>query len=151
MENLVKAGRYKAKLVEHAITSTQAGEPQATVRFEFETEDGPRQLIWFGSFKEKAQEHTIKALLVCGLKENNPAGPLEIGKEVMITVDVDVDQQGKGRNVIRWINKLGISNALDKNEAKAKLDKFSGAVMSLKQKEGLGLKNHAEEKDPWDN
>lgn len=136
--NLVPAGRYNAKVVTHAITETLHGEPQAVIRFGFETKDGYRELTWFGSFKEKAAEHTLKALVNCGLKGANPAGELEIGKEVSIVVSIEKDQKGADRNKINWVNKLGtILNSMESSEAKSKLDRFSGAVMALKQKEGV--------------
>ena len=93
-----------------------------------------RELTYFGSFKEKAAEHTIKALVVCGLQGANPAGPLEIGKEVSIVVELDKDLEGNDRNVIRWVNKLGgIINPMENAEAKSKLEKFAGLVMATKQ------------------
>jgi len=155
MENLVKPGRYTAKVLDHGITETKNGDPQAAVRFGFETADGPRELTWYGSFKEKALEFTIKGLVNCGLKGNNPAGALEIGKEVSIVVEVDQDQEGKDRNVIRWVNALGgITKKMDSREAAAKLERFSGAVMALKEKEGLAPKNFAPQsgggKEPWE-
>jgi hypothetical protein len=142
--SLVKAGRYKAKVIEHGITETSKGLPQAAIRFGFETDEGYKELVWFGSFKDKALEFTLQTLVNCGLKGNNPADPLEIGKEVSIVVEVDKDQDGHDRNIVRWVNKLGgVGNKLDDMTAKSKLERFSGAIMAIKQREGNGLKNHA--------
>lgn len=143
--SLVKPGKYLARIVEHAITETKSGEPQAVVKFGFDVEETYRELNWFGSFKEKALEHTLRALVNCGLKGNSPAGPLELGKEVSITVETDVNQDGKERNVVRWVNKIAtLGKKVDDMTAKAKLEKYSGAVMALKQREGAPqLKNHA--------
>ncbi len=147
--NLVKAGRYNARVAEHAITETKSGDPQATIRFEFETTEGLRQLTWFGSFKEKALEHTLKSLVVCGLEGNNPSGPLEIGKEVSIVIEVSKDQNGDDRNVVRWVNKLGgNSNKMDASSAKAKLERYAGAIMALKEKEGVDSKPDFYKDDP---
>lgn len=135
--DLVKAGRYKAVIVEHGITETKNRDPQAAIRFGFETTEGYRELIWFGSFKERALEHTLKALVVCGLQGNNPAGPLEIGKEVSITVEIDLDQHEKERNVVRWVNKLGgVGTKVDSAVASSKLEQYAGAIMALRQKSG---------------
>lgn len=141
---IVKPGRYTAKVVEHGITETKNGDPQAAIRFSFEAEGKQRELVWFGSFKEKAAEFTLQALVNCGLQGNNPAGPLEIGKEVSIVVDVDQDQKGNDRNVVQWVNKLGgIGKKIDDSAAASKLERFSGAIMAIKQREGIGPENHA--------
>jgi|GEM_PF-3776349 len=141
---LVKPGQYKAKVVDHGITETKAGDPQATVRFSFETSDGTRELTYFGSFKEKAVEHTIKALVACGLQGNNPGGDLKIGQEVSIVVEISESQDGKDRNVVRWVNPLGgIQKKMEASKAKAMLERFSGAVMAFKDQNGVGPKNEA--------
>lgn len=153
--NLVSAGRYKAKILDHGITETKAGLPQAAIRFEFEAEGQRRELTWYGSFKEAAVEHTIKALVTCGLEGNDPSGPLEIGREVFITIEIDTNDRGDQRNVVRWVNPLGALKKIDPREASAKLERFRGAVMAYREKEGLpsGPKNFApgSGKDPWDN
>jgi hypothetical protein len=155
MKDLVKPGRYKAKVIDHGISKTKAGDPQAVVRFEFETTTGYRELTWFGSFKEGALEHTVRALVNCGLKGANPASALEIGKEVSIVVEIDKDQKGEDRNVVRWVNSLGgITNKIDQREANALLERFSGVVMALKEKEGTSTNSASacpqEDKLPWE-
>ena len=70
--NLIKDGTYSAKVESHAITETKAGDLQAMVTFTFAAEGSERKITWYGSFKEKAQPHTIKGLIACGLKGNNP-------------------------------------------------------------------------------
>lgn len=133
--SLVKSGRYPAKVVSHAITETKGGDPQAAIRFGFETSDGPKELTFFGSFKGGALEHTLKALVASGLKGNNPAGPLEIGKDVSIVVEINKDINGNDRNVVRWVNQPGgVTNKMDDMSAKAKLEQYTGAVMALREK-----------------
>lgn len=133
--SLVKSGRYSARVVSHAITETKGGDPQASIRFSFETSDGLKELTYFGSFKGGALEHTLKALVASGLKGNNPAGALEIGKTVSIVVEIDKDMNGKDRNVVRWVNQPGgVINKMDDNSAKAKLEQYAGAVMALREK-----------------
>jgi hypothetical protein len=144
--SIVKPGRYTAFVKEHAITETREGLPQATIVFEFEFEGATRELTWFGSFKEGALDHTIKALVVCGLDGANPAGPLEIGRKVSIVIEVEKDQEGKDRNKVRWVNKAGgIAKPMDSSEAKAKLERFSGLVMKAKQTLDGGVE---QKKDP---
>lgn len=132
---MVSPGNYKAMVLSHAISETKAGLPQAAVTFSFEANGHPHTLTWYGSFSEKALAHTIKALLVCGLKGNNPAGDLEVGREVSIVVEVDVDDQGKERNKIRWVNAVGtIRNAIPQDLASLKLSSLEAAVMSARQR-----------------
>lgn len=154
MKDLVKSGRYKAKVIDHGISKTKAGDPQAVVRFEFETSTGYRELTWFGSFKEGALEHTVRALVNCGLKGSNPAGALEIGKEVSITVEIDKDQKGNDRNIVRWVNVPGgVANKMPQGEANALLERYSGVVMALKEKEGQpAAQKHQQREEvfPWE-
>jgi len=156
MSNLINSGRYTAGIISHTIGETKAGDPQAVITFAFLTGDGPKELTWYGSFKEAAVKYTLQSLVVCGLEGNHPSGKLDIGREVSIVVEVDQDQNGNDRNVIRWVNKLG-GNVKEMNpaEAKSKLDQYTGAIMALKETEGVAkpkVKNYApgaEDEAPW--
>lgn len=134
---MINPGTYVAKIVSQAISETKAGDPQAVVTFSFD-DNGPKTISWYGSFKEgKAAEITIKALLACGLKGNNPAGPLEIGKEVSIVIEEEEGQDGKIRARVRWVNSLGaVRNVIPPDAAKAKLAALEGAVMAARAKNG---------------
>lgn len=134
---MIKPGIYLAKVISHAVTETKDGNPQVTITFSFEAE-GIKSLTWFGSFKEKALPHTLKALLVCGLKGSNPAGALDVGREVSIVVDDEEGQDGKIRSKIKWVNALGgAKNVIPPDLAKAKLSELEGAVMAARQELGL--------------
>lgn len=136
---MITPGTYTAKIISHSITETKDGNPQASVTFSFEADGKPQSMTWFGSFKEgKAREITVKALLVCGLKGNNPAGSLDIGREVSIVVEDDEGQDGKMRSRIRWVNALGGSrNVIPQDMAKSKLADLEGAVMAARQATGI--------------
>lgn len=131
---MIKPGVYRATILNHAISETKDGNPQAAVTFSFESEGKSQSMTWFGSFKEgKARDITIKALLVCGLKGNNPAGDLDIGREVSIVIENEEGQDGKIRARVRWVNALGgVKNVLPADQAKAKLDALAGAVMAAR-------------------
>lgn len=131
----IPAGQYVAKIISHGISETKNGAPQATIQFGFDVEGHQRRLTWYGSFKEgKAREITLKTLLECGLKGNNPAGDLEIGKEMYITVDDETGEDGKVRTKVKWVNSLGgVKNLLDTDLAKAKLGDLEGAIMKARQ------------------
>ena len=132
---MVKPGTYKATIQNHAISETKGGNPQAVVSFLFEADGSQHSITWYGSFSEKALPHTAKALLVCGLKGNNPAGELELGREVLIVVETEVDEHGKERNKVRWVNAINaLRNVIEPQVAKAKLADLEGAIMSARQK-----------------
>ncbi len=132
---LVKPGRYTANVLDHGISETKAGEPQAVIKFEFDFDGSKRELTWFGSFKEKALPFTLEALVACGLKGNNPAGALEIGKEVSIVVEKETDESGKERNKVRWVNRAHAPiQKMDSLAASSKLEKYAAAVMAIKAK-----------------
>lgn len=164
MSSLVKPGRYDAIVKEFGNTKTKDGLPQKAVRFEFEYEDSTRELLWFGSFKGGALPFTIKALLACGLQGNNPAGPLTIGQEVSIVVEVDKDNDGKERNKVAWVNaRGGIGETMEDVEASSLMEQFSGAVMAARgssgqtqrkvRNEAPGVDQHPfapRSKEPWD-
>lgn len=142
----IKDGTYIAKILTHTIGETQKGDPQAVVTFSFQTDEGSQNLNWYGSFSEKALPHTVKALVVCGLKGNNPAGDLEIGKEVQIVIENEADDQGKVRSKIRWVNQVGGGvKKMAPELAKAKLSVLEGAVMAARQR--LGSNNQPDTDD----
>jgi hypothetical protein len=135
----MKPGTYKATVSAHAISETRTGDPQAAVTFDFEADGRSETMTWYGSFKEgKAREITIKSLLVCGLKGNNPAGPLEIGREVSIVIEDEKGQDGKTRSKVRWVNALGgVRNAIDQSVAQSKLSALEGAVAAARHDLGV--------------
>lgn len=136
---MVTPGTYKATILSHAISETKGGHPQAAVTFSFDAGGKPTTMTWYGSFKEgKAQEITIKALLACGLKGNNPAGPLDIGKEVSIVIEDEKGEDGKTRSKIRWVNALGgVKNVIPQDLAQSKLEALQGAVMAARQEHNV--------------
>jgi hypothetical protein len=152
--NEIKPGKYQARLKDYWIGKTSAGLPQAELLFEFDVDDELKELIWFGSFKEKAKPHTIKALLHCGLKGNDlstladglEGHALELGKEVMITVAKETDDKGNPRLRISWVNPLGGGNFRDRmsrGEVIKSLSLLKGEVLAIRRETGIqeDLKN----------
>lgn len=131
---MVQPGTYLATLVAHSISEAKSGNLQAVLAFTFNTDSGPQKITYYGSFSEKARQYTIKNLITCGLLGNNPAGDLEIGKQVEVVIDIEVDEQGKERNKVKFINQVGgTRNVVPQDMAKAKLADLEGAVMSVRQ------------------
>jgi hypothetical protein len=151
---MIQPGTYKGTILSNAISETQAGLPQSTITFSVVSDGRPHTITWFGSFKEgKAREITIKSLITCGLKGNNPAGDVEIGKEVSLVIDNEVDENGKSRTKVKWINPLGaVRNVIPKSAALAKLSELEGAVMALRQERSSGIissRNIDDEMPDW--
>lgn len=133
---MIEPGTYKATLISHAISETKNGDPQSAVTFSFADQNQKsHSMTWYGSFKEKSLPITLKALITCGLKGNNPAGPLEVGREVNLVIDSETDDQGKERLRIKWINHLSeVRNIIPQNLALSKLAALEGAVMLARNK-----------------
>lgn len=130
---MIQAGVYLATVLTHSINETKKGEPQVVIAFSFKDRIGPQKITYYGSFSEKAAQYTIKNLITCGLKGSNPAGEIEIGKEVEIVVDLEKDDQGKDRAKVKFINKVGGSRPpMDKSLAIAKLSSLEGMVAKLR-------------------
>lgn len=128
----IQPGIYDASIVSYGIGQTRAGDPQAMILFEYNDLDGHRhEVTWYGSFKEgKAQEITLKALLTCGFRGNDPSvlsegvlsEALELAKAVKITIDEDTKQDGTKFMRVRWINELSRElKSMDRSQAKVKL------------------------------
>lgn len=137
-------GTYKAFVVDKVISQTRAGDPQAVIQVDVEVGNGEtRRMNYYGSFKDKAAEFTIKALVACGLRGNSPTDPVTPGTEVSVVVVEDKDLNDKLRLKIAWINKpMSLGEAMEPSRAKASLAKFEGAIAALRNKEPK-IKNYA--------
>lgn len=135
---MISAGIHKAKLVGHAISETKDGNPQAVIVFSVESDGKSEIVTYFGSLThEKVIPHTLKALIICGLKGSNPAGFLELGKEVMLTIEHQ-EYKGKTQAQVRWINPVAATKrAIPKDLAMSKLAALEGAVMLARQNLGI--------------
>jgi len=143
----MKPGVYSAKLADYWIGKTKAGLPQAELAFEFECDGKKESMIWFGSFKEKAVPYTIKTLLICGLTGEDVSaialgkegGALEAGREVSIVVSEFLDESGKTKHKIDWVNQPGGANRekLDRTIVSGQLAGLKGWVSKVRQEEGL--------------
>jgi hypothetical protein len=141
----MKPGTYLARVASHAISETKKGDPQAVVTFEVSTNGATEKITYYGSFSEKAAPYTIKALLACGLKTNNPSGDLEVGKEVSLVIDDDVGTDGKTRSKVKWVNSLGATrNVIPQDLAKAKLAALEGAVMAARNELNIQVEDDSD-------
>lgn len=134
--SLIKPGSYLATVDSHAITETRNGDPQATVKFSLMVDGDPRLITWYGSFKGKAQRHTIKGLLACGLRGDNPGGPLTLGQSVSLVIDIVSDRNDRPVNKVCWVNEPGRaqrSTALPRPSAEGRLAGLENMVKNIRQ------------------
>ena len=146
--DLVKPGRYTAKVIDYGIGETKDGNPQAAVTFSFQdSESKNRVMTWYGHFTDKTIEKTIDSLLICGLKGNDPrelgkgleGGALDTNREVSIVVEHDQTQDGKTIAKVRWVNRLG-GNAfkrMDQADVFRKLPDLRGQVVDRRKETGI--------------
>lgn len=135
-EQTLKTGRFKAIALEKRITENKKGNPQAEIQLEVDFEDEKKIMIYFGQLVGGATDHTLKALLTCGLNSNNILDPIVHGSEVSVVVDVEVSQDGKQRQKISWINKqIAMGAPIDPIKAQASLAKYEGILARLRQQD----------------
>ena len=130
---MIEAGTYTATVSSHAITLTKSGDPQVVVHFDIK---GHGNISYYGYFTDKAREYTINNLIKLGLQGDNPAGALQIGKEVELVL-VNESYKGKDSVKVRFINLPGERKEVEAvpiDMAKAKLAALEGAVVLARSK-----------------
>lgn len=138
---MVQAGKYVAKVKEHAITETKSGNMQVEITFEIQDESphglhGQTIRAWM-SLSDKAAPYTIKNLVTMGLKGDDITGPLDKEKPVEIVVQDEAGLDGKMRAKVRFVNPLGqVRNAVPADLAKAKLAGLKGLVAKIRHDVG---------------
>lgn len=116
MSNVVKPGKYIAKIVDAMLMTSAAGNPMVAIMMEFKDEAGnPRRMTWFGATAGGAREITIPTLVRCGFKSDDLAD-VSLGKEAFnydsdYEVVVDNEPNPKKGNALeprlKWINLVG--------------------------------------------
>lgn len=140
----LESGRYVGVLKDFGIGKTKSGLFQAVLSFDIEHEGETVSMNWYGSFKEKAALHTVKALVVCGLVGDDvsviaegPSGKgLTLGIKVSLVVEREADESGKIRSRISWINSLG-GERFKRVEVMQGLSNLKGLVLEARQKTGI--------------
>lgn len=133
--SILDAGTYRAKAVGAALCFTKAGAEQVAIEFELLDCEGYR-MTYFGTFGEKALEHTIKALRTCGWQGDDLSSYEGVdANEVSLVIEHE-EWEGKVSAKIRWINPVGPGGAALKapmapDQAKAFAAKMRGAIIGL--------------------
>lgn len=150
--NLIKPGKYIAKVVEYGIPETKEGaSPSIALTFEFEVEGVRKQLTYYGYLTSAAAEYTLKNLITAGFKHDRPSMLCKpnafIDKEVQIVVEHET-YEGKTRAKIRWINELGAAKwkPLTPEVAAKNFDHFATYIRGLRAE--LGKAKPQEEPPP---
>lgn len=122
----LKPGVYQAFVSDYGVSNAKSGAPVVHVKFT----TGNSTITWNGSLAEgKAQEITLKSLLVLGLQSVDRLHELADGRLSALldeTKPVQIDVQpetydGKTYLRVKWINEVGFKNAIGKDDFKSKL------------------------------
>lgn len=151
--DLVKPGKYLARVVSYGIPEPKPGKmPSVVLTFEFEEDGKKRQLTWFGSLSEKAIEHTAKSLIIAGMKSDMLSTLCEPGafheKDVSITVEHDT-YEGKTRSRVKWINEPGSAQfkSLRPEVVNSQFGNLTGYMKATRKEMGYDGKHQAQADD----
>lgn len=160
------SGTYRGKVIDGGLGEATTGNEQVALLCELGG-DGPEKgvrLTYYGSFTEKAVDHTIKALRAAGWSGTNLVEVADWKKSVPVPPDVDfvieqepeVDQNNEQkysedgvpltRARVRWINavgKIGLRTALSPDKTAAFAARMKGKFLAFDQSAGAPKTNGA--------
>jgi hypothetical protein len=124
---MISKGKYQAHAIQVALGFTEKMSEQIGVLFELmECEEAGETITWYGYFSEKTADRTIESLRHCGWAGDDLSKltAADLPDPVTLVVDEEMDQEGKLRAKVRWVNKLGagtvaIKNVMDADAARA--------------------------------
>lgn len=106
----IKAGKYLAKPVQGAFgKSKEKGTPQVGIEFEFQTQDGGTERMWWiGYLTEKAKDRALETLAMIGFNGDENFGEGSFDPESQVELDISLEEyEGKMRPRINWVNEPG--------------------------------------------
>lgn len=139
MEN----GTYRGKALGAVLGETSKGAEQVAIEFGFFDAENTRY-TYFGTFGEKALEHTLKALRTAGWKGDDLSDLSSIGGPDAPEVDLVVENEeyeGKVRAKIKWVNPRGglsLKAPLPADKAKAFAARMRAQVAAFDATNGRG-------------
>jgi hypothetical protein len=137
----LKDGIYRARALGAGLGETKSGAEQVAIEFDFLDFEGTR-LTYYGTFSDKAVEHTLRALRTAGWRGDDLADLSSIGGPDAPEVDLVVENEeweGKVRLKVRWVNPrggLGMKAALAPDKAKAFAARMRGQVAAFDRTAG---------------
>lgn len=138
---MIEEQTVKARAVEAALGYTSQDNEQVAI--DFVLLEGPNEnahITYYGSFSEKAVEHTLKALRTCGWEGDDLSDLSGIdANEVELVIAHEEDLEGQLRARIRWVNAPGsrgiaMKTRMDEGAAKAFAERMKGHVLAHKQR-----------------
>lgn len=138
----IAPGTYRGRAVGGALGETSSGGEQVAVEFELMDSTGAvgPHILWYGYFTEKAFDHTIRALRVCGWKGDmltDLSGLTD--NEVSLVIESET-YEGRTKSRVRWVNPagdvgLGLKAPLTGDKARAFAAKMRGRIAGVDQAE----------------
>lgn len=155
MSNQAQPGTYRARVVNYALSSTKAGNPQVEVLFEFSSGSEHHQIRYWGQLSEKALPYTLKNLVTMGylgttnedfskLADGVESGIMDLSTEVELVLESEPNDQGKSYLKVKWINAPGggFKQGMTRDQAKVKLGtlNLAGQIAMIRQEIGVPAK-----------
>ena len=126
---MIKAGTYKAKLLDCGLIQAKSGAPVVTLQMGFVDQDGvSKRLTWFGAMSGGAVDITVPTLVRMGFKSDNIADVAngiemfnhEADYEIVVTLEPNPKKNNALEPRINFINLPGGSgfrNKMSKDDA----------------------------------
>lgn len=134
---MIAPGKYRAKALTAELGFAKSGNEQVLVNFQI-TEPGPHQnheIAWYGTVTENTAKRVIESLLLTGWDGQDYEYFTGLGtNEVSLVIEEEVDQQGKPRVRVKWINKIGgasLTNQMNPVERKTFAARMKGIVTEV--------------------
>lgn len=134
-------GTYRAKPLGAALGVANTGNEQVGIEFQLLDEPGGN-ITYYGTFTEKAAQHTIKALRVSGWRGEDLSDLSSIGADTALEVHLVIENeeyQGTVRAKVKWVNASGglaFKTPLTGDGAKAFAARMRGAVLAFDKSAG---------------
>lgn len=144
---MIDPGTYMARATGAELGYTSGGKEQLAIAFSLVDQPGQR-ITWYGGFsteingnaKKSPCERTFETLRTCGWQGDDLSDLSGIEEnEVEIVIDIEADQNGVGRNRVKWVNAPGgggpaMKNVMPPDQKKAFAAKMKGAALASKQR-----------------
>jgi len=143
---MIPPGTYRARVASpdsHQFGYSSNETEQIALTFKFLQEPFAGQyMTWFGFFTDKTKETTFKTLRACGWQGDDLADMSGIdANEVDLVIETELDQQGRERSRIRWVNELGggkvkMQNTMTPEQQRAFAARMKGTAIALREGKG---------------
>jgi hypothetical protein len=151
-------GTYRGRAVDGGLGKAGNGNEQVAISFEL-LGDGPEKglhVTWYGSFSEKAEEITFKALRACGFTgidltviDNFATSGLN-ANEVELVIEQE-EYNGKTQTKVKWVNAtrgLALKTRLEPAEASSFAARMKAKLLAFDQANGAPKNNGAPARTP---